>query len=170
MSTISIDISWDGPQFPSICLCRCILLQSMQNIDSSWDGLQFLCICLCRCLHSTFLLCFTRFERMRGNNSDFLGAPTANKYLVITIKCGLGSFLWGSALTYGFRTHPNRTDQSALASTSMRNECWVYPLETSFQASWSRFSFHLRYIVCPSLLIPPWVAWVRNFFDGNFFK
>ena len=90
-----------------------------------WDGLQFLCICLCQCLHSTFLLCFTRFERMHGNNSDFLGAPTADKYLVITIECGLGSFLWGSALTYGFRTHPNRTHQSALTSSSIRNECWV---------------------------------------------
>ena len=75
---------------------------------------------------STLLLCFTRFERMRGNNAHFLGAPTANKYLVITMKCGLGSFLWGSALSYGFRTHPMRTHQSALTSSSIRNECWVY--------------------------------------------
>ena len=94
-------------------------------IDCSWDRLQFVCICLCRCLHWTFLLCLTRIERMRGNNSDYLGAPTANKYLVITIKCGLGSFLWGSALSFGFRTHPMRTHQSALTSSSIRNECWV---------------------------------------------
>jgi hypothetical protein len=34
------------------------------------------------CPHSTFLLCFTRFERMPGNEVDSLGVPTLNVSIV----------------------------------------------------------------------------------------
>ena len=78
----------------------------------------------------TFSLSFVLYMLWEdaGQQRWFPGGATANKYLVITIKCGLGSFLWGSALTYGFHTHPKRTHQSALTSSSIRNECWAWIL------------------------------------------
>ena len=35
-----------------------------------------------QCPRSTFLLCFTRFERMLGNRVDSLGVPTLNGSIV----------------------------------------------------------------------------------------
>ena len=61
----------------------------------------------CECPHSQFLLRFTRFEKMLGKQIASLGAPTGNNCLVITIKCGLESLKWGSALSFGFRPHWN---------------------------------------------------------------
>ena len=79
----------------------------------------------CEWPHSVFLLCFTFLERMPSKKLDSPGVPTGNNYLVITSKCGLGLFEWGSALTYGIPHSRKRTHQSALTSSPIANECWV---------------------------------------------
>ena len=82
-------------------------LQQLYCVLHALRGCRIERMISCECPHSKFLLCFTRFEKMPGRRNDSLGVPTGNNYLVITIKYGLGSFTWGSALSFAFRTHWN---------------------------------------------------------------
>ena len=101
-----------------------------------------------KCPHSTILLCFTRFERNPGNKADSLGVPTEKNYLVNTIKCKPRVFEWGSALTFGFRTH-----QSALTKAH----------SPGHQLQMSAGYVFLQIVVCISIITPVLKVYILKF-------
>ena len=55
-------IPWEWPHSTVVCVAH------------AWRGCRATTLIPWECRHSAFLLCFTRCERLPGNNGDFLGA------------------------------------------------------------------------------------------------